>query len=161
SVNVSRAGRRAKHPGGSEGMTQMTGQLTLEDYLQRYSETGPAALIVAAAVDAITVAAIEIAHLTGRGALSEAPGLSTARNSDGDLQRDLDVQADAIIRHRLAKLPIAALASEEMREVEIGDREGKICIAIDPLDGSSNIDINMTVGTIFSILPTPDDLTLA
>ena len=37
----------------------------------------------------------------------------------------------------------------------------KICVAIDPLDGSSNIDINMTVGTIFSILPPPDDLALA
>ena len=40
-----------------------------------------------------------------------------------------------------------------MREPQIGDREAKICVAIDPLDGSSNIDINMTVGTIFSILP--------
>ena len=45
-----------------------------------------------------------------------------------------------------------------MREPQIGDREAKICVAIDPLDGSSNIDINMTVGTIFSILPArPDD----
>jgi fructose-1,6-bisphosphatase I len=48
-----------------------------------------------------------------------------------------------------------------MREPQIGDREAKICVAIDPLDGSSNIDINMTVGTIFSILPAPDDLALA
>jgi fructose-1,6-bisphosphatase I len=48
-----------------------------------------------------------------------------------------------------------------MREPQIGDREAKICVAIDPLDGSSNIDLNMTVGTIFSILPAPDDLGLA
>jgi fructose-1,6-bisphosphatase I len=142
-------------------MTRMIGQVTLEDHLQRYSETGPLGLIVAAAVDAIAVAAIEIAGLTGRGALSETSGFATGRNSDGDLQRDLDVQADAILRRCLGKLPIAAVASEEMTTAEIGDRQGKICVAIDPLDGSSNIDINVTVGTIFSILPAPDDLSLA
>jgi fructose-1,6-bisphosphatase I len=139
----------------------MTGQLTLEDYLQRYSETAPEALAVATAVDAIATATIEIADLTSTGHLADGSGLTTGRNSDGDLQRDLDVQADAIIRRCLAALPIAAIASEEMREPLIGDRHAKICVAIDPLDGSSNIDINMTVGTIFSILPAPDDLSLA
>ena len=139
----------------------MTGQLRLDDHLQRYSETAPHALAVAAAVDAIAAAAIEIADLIATGDLADASGLTTGRNSDGDLQRDLDVQADAILRRCLSRLPIAALASEEMREPQIGDREAKICVAIDPLDGSSNIDINMTVGTIFSILPAPDDLALA
>ena len=139
----------------------MTGQVRLDDHLQRYSETAPHALAVAAAVDAIAAAAIEIADLIATGDLADASGLTTGRNSDGDVQRDLDVQADAILRRRLNKLPIAALASEEMREPQTGDREGRICIAIDPLDGSSNIDINMTVGTIFSILPAPDDLSLA
>ena len=138
-----------------------TEQLTLESRLQRYSETGPFGLNVAATVDAITVAAVEIAELTGGGALSNSSGLATGRNSDGDLQRDLDVQADAILRRCLGKVPIAALASEEMQEAEIGDPQGKVCVAIDPLDGSSNIDINMTVGTIFSILPAPEDLSLA
>ncbi|OAF02870.1 fructose-bisphosphatase [Bradyrhizobium centrolobii] len=139
----------------------MTGQLRLDDHLQRYSETAPHALAVAAAVDAIAAASLEIADLTSSGQLADASGLTTGRNSDGDLQRDLDVQADAILRRCLGKLPIAALASEEMREPQLGDREGSICVAIDPLDGSSNIDINMTVGTIFSILPTPDDPGLA
>ncbi|MDE2377452.1 class 1 fructose-bisphosphatase [Bradyrhizobium sp.] len=139
----------------------MTGQLTLEGHLQRYSETGPRALAVAAAIDAIATAAIEIAGLTATGQFADASGLTTGRNSDGDLQRDLDVRADAVIRRCLGRLPVAALASEEMREPEIGDREATICVAIDPLDGSSNIDINMTVGTIFSILPAPDDLSLA
>ncbi len=143
------------------GWTQMTGQLRLDDHLQRYSETAPHALAVAAAVDAIAAAAIEIADLIATGDLADASGLTTGRNSDGDVQRDLDVQADAILRRCLGKLPIAALASEEMREPQIGDRAAKICVAIDPLDGSSNIDINMTVGTIFSILPAPDDLALA
>ncbi|MFT4115839.1 class 1 fructose-bisphosphatase [Bradyrhizobium sp.] len=139
----------------------MTGQPRLDDHLQRYSETSSHAPAVAAAVDAIAMASIEIADLIGTGELADAAGVTTGHNSDGDLQRNLDVQADAILRRCLAGLPIAALASEEMREPQIGDREGRICVAIDPLDGSSNIDVNMTVGTIFSILPTPDDPGLA
>lgn len=139
----------------------MIGQLRLDEHLQRYSETAPHALAVAAAVDAIASAVIEIADLIATGDLADASGLTTGRNSDGDLQRDLDVQADMILRRCLGKLPIAALASEEMREPQIGDRRARICVAVDPLDGSSNIDINMTVGTIFSILPAPDDLDLA
>ena len=139
----------------------MTGQLRLDDLLQRYCETAPHALAVAAAVDAIAAAAIEIADLIATGDLADASGLTTGRNSDGDLQRDLDVQADAVLRRCLGRLPIGALASEEMREAQIGDRAARICVAIDPLDGSSNIDVNLTVGTIFSILPAPDDLALA
>ena len=90
----------------------MTGQLRLDDHLQRYCETGPQGLAVAAAVDAIATAAIEIADLIATGDLADASGLSTGRNSDGDLQRDLDVQADAILRRCLGTLPIAALATE-------------------------------------------------
>lgn len=139
----------------------MTGQLRLDDRLQRYSETAPHAPVVAASVEAIAVAAIEIADLIATGDLADASGLTTGRNADGDVQRDLDVQADAILRRCLSSLPIAALASEEMREPQLCDRDGRICVAIDPLDGSSNIDINMTVGTIFSLLPATDDLALA
>src|SRR5262245_47286025 len=112
----------------------MTGQLRLDDYLQRYSETAPEALAVAATVDAIAAAAIDIADLTGTGQLSDASGLTTTGcNSDGDLQRDLDLRADASLRRCLGKAPIAALASEEMREPQIVDHAAKICVAIDPL----------------------------
>jgi len=68
----------------------MTGQLRLDDHLQRYSETAPHALAVAAAVDAIAVAAIEIADLASSGQLADASGLTTGRNSDGDVQRELE-----------------------------------------------------------------------
>ena len=97
------------------GWTQMTGQLRLDDHLQRYSETASHALAVAAAVDAIAAAAIEIADLIATGDLADASGLTTGRNSDGDVQRDLDVQADAILRRCLGRLPIAALAISRTR----------------------------------------------
>ncbi|WP_245478027.1 class 1 fructose-bisphosphatase [Bradyrhizobium guangxiense] len=70
------------------------------------------------------------------------------------------MSGDAILRRCLSKLPIARWRRRDARTPD-RDREGRVCIAIDPLDGSSNIDINMTVGTIFSILPAPDDLSLA
>jgi fructose-1,6-bisphosphatase I len=47
------------------------------------------------------------------------------------------------------------LASEEAEELEIWDASQPVCVAIDPIDGSANIDVNMPVGTIFSIMPTP------
>ena len=97
-------------------------------------------------------------HRESRGRLGPDRRAATATAIS---RRNLDVQADAILRRCLGKLPIAALASEEMHEPQISDRAAKICVAIDPLDGSSNIDINMTVGTIFSIRPAPDDLALA
>ena len=135
----------------------MTGQLRLDDHLQRYSETAPHALAVAAAVDAIAAAAIEIADLIATGDLADASGLTTGRNSDGDLQRDLDVAGGC------DPAPLSQQAADRGAGVG-GDARaanrrprGQICVAIDPLDGSSNIDINMTVGTIFSILPAPDD----
>lgn len=140
------------------GADVTTGQLRLEDYLQRYSETAPLASAAAAAIDGIAAAALEIEGLTSRGQLSENSGLATGCNSDGDIQKDLDVRADAIIRRALGKAPIAALASEEAAEPEIRDPWARICVAVDPLDGSSNIDLNVTIGTIFSILPAPDDL---
>ena len=89
----------------------MTGQLRLDDHLQRYSETAPHALAVAAAVDAIATAAIAIADLIATGDLADASGLTIGCNSDGDIQRDLDVQADAVLRRCLGRLPIGALAS--------------------------------------------------
>src|SRR3569832_2799119 len=98
----------------------MTGQLRLDDHLQRYSETAPHALAVAAAVDAIAAAAIEIADLIATGDLADASGLTPGRNSDGDLQRDLDVQADAILRRCLGWLLFVVLVSVVLRVSLLG-----------------------------------------
>ncbi len=139
----------------------MNQPLTLADYIDRYSETGPVCLSVASAIDAIAAASIDIADLIGRGALDGVTAQAKAKNTDGDTQTDLDIRADKLIRSALRSLPIAALASEEATKPEIRDPSAAICVAIDPLDGSSNIDTGMTVGTIFSILPTPPDVDAA
>src|SRR5690606_39715845 len=52
---------------------------------------------------------------------------------------------------------VQAIASEEEEGIVLGHEDGEYLVAFDPLDGSSNIDINSMVGTIFSILPVPKD----
>ncbi|MDB5618717.1 class 1 fructose-bisphosphatase [Tardiphaga sp.] len=132
----------------------MTNDLTLFRHTNLFAGQDPVRLAVAAAVDAFAAASIEISELIGRGALAGITGEAQGgQNADGDVQKDLDVRADQIIRATLKKVPYAALASEEAETYEVGDASGPISIAYDPLDGSSNIETNMTVGTIFSIMP--------
>lgn len=134
---------------------------TLKEYLERYSETGAVALPVASAIDAIAHACIQISHLTADGAISDIVGSARGTNAGGDVQKDLDVRADEIIRRALTSVQVAALASEEAAEPVVGNPSAKICVAFDPLDGSSNIEVNMTVGTIFSIVPATADVSAA
>jgi fructose-1,6-bisphosphatase I len=130
----------------------MTYGLTLRQRLDEQAGHDPLRRAVADVVAALAQAAVEISELTCRGALAGITGQALGRNSDGDIQKDLDVRADQIIRASIKGLPIAAIASEEAPEVEIVDPSAPISVAVDPLDGSSNIDTNMSVGTIFSVV---------
>jgi fructose-1,6-bisphosphatase I len=135
-------------------VSPVTDELTLERYVDRYAQNDPLRRAVAAAINAFAFASIEISELIGRGALAGITGQSLGgQNADGDAQKDLDISADDIIRRALKSVPYAALASEEASTPEAGDASAPILIAYDPLDGSSNIETNMTVGTIFSVLP--------
>jgi fructose-1,6-bisphosphatase I len=134
---------------------------TLGEYLERYSETGPLGCSVATAVDALATACIEISDLASAGALMKAGEAALGTNAGGDVQTELDLRADEIIRRALSSASIAAFASEEAARPEFYDPASRLCVAVDPLDGSSNIDLNMTAGTIFSIMPTPIDTTTA
>ena len=83
-------------------------------------------------------------------ALDAAAG---AVNADGDTQKKLDVIADEIVLDALRGTGAAAYLSEEREEAIPLDPDGGLIIACDPLDGSSNIGVNVSVGTIFSVLP--------
>lgn len=128
-------------------------ELTLRRHTARYAGQDDRRLAVAAAVEAVASASIDISELIGRGALAGITGQAQGRNADGDVQKDLDIRSDDLVRNALRSVPLAALVSEEAGGAEIGDASALISIAFDPLDGSSNIDTNMTVGTIFSIVP--------
>ena len=90
-----------------------------------------------------------------QGGLSDALGSQGSMNVQGEVQQKLDVYANEALLHCLgARDAVAALVSEEDEEPIVinGDPEtGKYIIVFDPLDGSSNIDVNVNVGTIFSI----------
>jgi fructose-1,6-bisphosphatase I len=88
--------------------------------------------------------------------LSDVLGAAGAENVQGEQQQKLDVYANQALLHCLGlRDSVAALVSEEDEEPVTFNRDpeaGKYIIVFDPLDGSSNIDVNVNVGTIFSIL---------
>ena len=77
--------------------------------------------------------------------------LLVGTNSDGDGQKQLDVIADDIFCKSLKDAGVGFYASEERETIETLNKNGDLGVAIDPLDGSSNIDCNVSIGTIFSI----------
>jgi fructose-1,6-bisphosphatase I len=126
--------------------------LTLQQHMARFARQDSSQLAAVAAIEAIADACVSISELIGRGALAGITGQAQGKNADGDTQKDLDIRADEMIRDALKPVKFAVIASEEAEAAEIGEASAPISIAFDPLDGSSNIDTNMTVGTIFSIL---------
>ncbi len=98
-------------------------------------------------------AAIErAAHRIREAITNEDTDYAAQSNQSGDIQLKLDIISDLIIAEEFSKIPlIKAIASEEKEEEEILNPEGELCIAYDPLDGSSLIDVNLSVGSIFGI----------
>ena len=80
-------------------------------------------------------------------------GESDTKNFDGDVQKPLDILSDEILMQYMSNAPVSGYASEEQEGfVDLKNNHSFIVIA-DPLDGSSNIDVNVSIGTIFSIMP--------
>jgi fructose-1,6-bisphosphatase I len=99
-----------------------------------------------------------ISRTVAGGALVGALGASGQVNVQDEEQKKLDIITNDMLREALAACAsVFGLASEELDTVESTGRtgEGGYLVLFDPLDGSSNIDINAPVGTIFSVLPAP------
>lgn len=112
---------------------------------------------VAETVTAIARAAAEAAAQIGLGPLAEeAMPKGGSKNSDGDVQKALDLLTDRLFTEALASAPVAVVVSEELEQPKRLKDGAPLVVAIDPLDGSSNIDANVSIGTIFSILPAID-----
>ncbi|MSQ90640.1 MAG: class 1 fructose-bisphosphatase [Phycisphaerales bacterium] len=107
-------------------------------------------------VSAISLAGKAIAHRVRRARLENALGEAGETNVQGESQQRMDVIANEILMRCLgSRASIAVLASEEDEEPTImrrGREGGKYCVLFDPLDGSSTLDANGAVGTIFTIL---------
>lgn len=102
----------------------------------------------------LSTAAIEISDICARGLLEQGQGAATgARDEDGDVQKALDVRTDEIILAALKTAPVSFYASEEQDDVIALKKGAPLAVACDPLDGSTNIDTNLSIGTIFSFYP--------
>jgi len=109
-------------------------------------------------VDSITITCKNIAERLRGGALSGLYGSAEQENVQGEIQKKLDVISNDLLKQALlANRNVAGIASEEEEDAIAGNAEGQYLVTFDPLDGSSNIDVNVTVGTIFSVLALPDD----
>lgn len=126
---------------------------SLENYLTTRVAGEEITAEVAQVILTITDATQEISALVSRGSLAGALGAARGDNSDGDVQKELDIVANDIIIHALKDAPVAWLVSEELDTAKNLSSSAPLIVAIDPLDGSSNIDTNTAVGTIFSLLP--------
>jgi fructose-1,6-bisphosphatase I len=112
-------------------------------------------------IETVARACKTISHAVGKGALGEVLGSLASENVQGEVQKKLDVIANEfLLEANEWGGHLAAMASEEMETIHrIPNRypKGEYLLLFDPIDGSSNIDVDLSVGTIFSVLRAPAD----
>ncbi|KNE76109.1 Fructose-1,6-bisphosphatase, type I [Candidatus Burkholderia crenata] len=143
--------------------SSISGRTTLTKYLieqQREHQNLPADLRLL--IEVIARACKQIGYQVSRGALGEALGTAGSENVQGEVQKKLDILSNEILLEANEwGGNLAAMASEEMEKIfPIPNRypKGNYLLTFDPLDGSSNIDVNVSIGTIFSVLRCPDGM---
>ncbi|MFZ3218211.1 MAG: class 1 fructose-bisphosphatase [Candidatus Acidiferrales bacterium] len=105
-------------------------------------------------VGMIAKAGVQVAEVVSLGQIAGSMGAATGgANFDGDAQKRLDLVANELFIQGLSRAPLAAILSEELPHPLALDASAPLAVAIDPLDGSSNIDANVSIGTIFAIFP--------
>ncbi|MFY9347836.1 MAG: class 1 fructose-bisphosphatase [Orrella sp.] len=140
----------------------MNKRTSLTQYLvekQRNDNALPAELRLL--IEIVSRACKTISHAVSKGALGEVLGSLETENVQGEVQKKLDVISNSVLLEANEwGGHLAAMASEEMETIHlIPNRypKGEYLLLFDPLDGSSNIDVNVSIGTIFSVLKAPTD----
>jgi fructose-1,6-bisphosphatase I len=138
-------------------------RVSLTQYLveeQRLHNSIPAELRLL--IEVVARACKTISHAVSKGALGEVLGSAGSENVQGEVQKKLDVLSNEILLEANEwGGHLAAMASEEMETIHpIPNRypKGEYMLLFDPLDGSSNIDVNVSIGTIFSVLKAPEGM---
>lgn len=131
----------------------MADHTTLDAFLAEWAGDDAVRNATASAILGVCEAGRAIAAIVGRGALEEAMGSAIGQNAGGDTQKALDVRTHDITIEILKDLPISRVGSEEADEEVVFDAARPVAVAIDPLDGSSNIETNVSIGTLFGVLP--------
>lgn len=128
--------------------------MNLAQYLEQATDAYMGVLI-----NAIADVSQSISAAVHKGALGGVLGSAGSENVQGETQKKLDIIANDMILDALASTGVVAgMASEELDDCSPvpGHSDRPFLVLFDPLDGSSNIDVNVSIGTIFSVLPNPD-----
>ncbi|MSQ64803.1 MAG: class 1 fructose-bisphosphatase [Limnohabitans sp.] len=111
-------------------------------------------------LEVVARACKRISHAVNKGALGGVLGSAHSENVQGEVQKKLDIIAnEVLIEANEWGGYLAAMASEEMDSIYVVPNrypKGEYLLLFDPLDGSSNIDVNVSIGTIFSVLKKPE-----
>ncbi|CAN5355865.1 class 1 fructose-bisphosphatase [soil metagenome] len=111
-------------------------------------------------IEVVARACKRISISVNKGALGDVLGSAETENVQGEMQKKLDVIAnEVLIEANEWGGHLAAMASEEMESIYVVPNrfpQGEYMLLFDPLDGSSNIDVNVSIGTIFSVLRKPE-----
>jgi fructose-1,6-bisphosphatase I len=139
----------------------MTRKISLTRYLveeQRVDGAIPADLRLL--LEVVARACKRISLAVNKGSLGEVMGSAHSENVQGEMQKKLDIIAnEVLIEANEWGGHLAAMASEEMEGIYVVPHrypQGEYLLLFDPLDGSSNIDVNVSIGTIFSVLRKPE-----
>jgi len=135
----------------------VTRNISLTQYLvEQQREHGRITPPLRLLLETVARACKRIAISVNKGALGDVLGTAHTENVQGEVQKKLDVIAnEVLIEANVWGGHLAAMASEEMDTISVvPDRypQGEYLLLFDPLDGSSNIDVNVSIGTIFSVL---------
>ena len=132
-------------------------KISLTQYLvEQQREHGRIPAQLRLLIEVVARACKQIAISVNKGALGDVLGTATTENVQGEVQKKLDIIANEVLLEANSwGGHLAAMASEEMDSIHtVPDRypQGEYLLLFDPLDGSSNIDVNVSIGTIFSVL---------
>jgi len=134
-------------------------KLSLSHYLIRCEREHGIESDLRLLLETVARACKSISHAVNKGALGNVLGSTGTINVQGEAQKKLDVLSNEILfEANCWGGYLAGMASEEMDEpmgIPIAYPRGKYLLLFDPLDGSSNIDVNVSIGTIFSVLRSP------
>ena len=126
---------------------------SLAGYFAGWAGGRPARRAIASTIEALAEVGIGFSELLARGSLAGQLGRSTGKRGEVDEQKEIDVITNDRIVAALRAAPVASVSSEEMEAPLLLDAQAPLLVAVDPLDGSSNIDANASIGTIFTVLP--------
>ncbi|MDX2263984.1 MAG: class 1 fructose-bisphosphatase [Hyphomicrobiales bacterium] len=131
----------------------MAGFPTLEEHLRAWAQTDARNQAVTETILSLAAAGNKIAAVVAQGPLAGRMGETVGVHADGDTQKHLDMVTNRIVTDALLAAPVAWMGSEEVETAVALNAGAPLAVNVDPLDGSSNIETNVSIGTIFSILP--------